>query len=411
MTAPKPYGAEPVAFRAVSYPCRLYAGDDALASLAVEAQRQHTQRAFVICGRTIATQTNVLHRIEAVLGGLYAGAFDRMDKDSSYAAVVDGTQAARAAGADLIIAVGGGSVIVGARAIVIFLAEQGDPYELMTQYPPGEPAVSPRLMAPKLPIINVPTTPTTAMNRAGTGLKNPSLDHRMEFFDPKTRPVALFWDSEALLTAPLALARSTGTTTFNTALRGIAAGGLNPLVDGDRQQSFHLASRALRRLVQEPSDPQPRIDLCAAALLQNRAADDGASGEGREPAASAAYALATAIHSRYDHVGQGEATAAVTPASVGRLAGSRDGVAARMAQSLGVWQDSMTPDTAAAASAGALEAFYRSLGMPARVRDLEVPEADLPLLARETLKNFNANPGERPPQYEEQMLELLLACW
>jgi len=400
-----------LSFRAVSYAYRLYAGHDALRGLSTEVERRQARRAFVICGRTVATKTDLLPRIMDALGDLYVGAFDRMDKDSNYTAVVDGTKAARAAGADLIIAVGGGSVIVGARAIVIFLAEEGDPYDLMTQYPPGKPAVSPRLIAPKLPIINVPTTPTTAMNRAGTGLKNPALNHRMEFFDPKTRPVALFWDSDALMTAPLTLARSTGTTTFNGALHGVAAGGNNPLVDGDRQQSFHLATRALPRSVQEPNDPQPRIDLCAAALLQNRAADDGASGEGREPAASAAYALATAIHNRYDHVGQGEATAAVTPASVRRLAGSREGVAARMAQALSVWQDGMTPDAAAGASGDALEAFYRSLGMPWRVRELGIPEADLPLLARDTLKNFNANPGERPPEYEAQMLELLRACW
>ena len=76
--------------------------------------------------------------------------------------------AARAAEADLIIAVGGGSVIVGARVTAILLAEKGTAYELMTQYPEGKPPVSPRLMAPKLPIVNVLTAATTAQNRAGS---------------------------------------------------------------------------------------------------------------------------------------------------------------------------------------------------------------------------------------------------
>ena len=59
-----------------------------------------------------------------------------------------------------------------------------DPYALDAQYPEGKPAYSPRLLAPKPPIINIVTTPTTAMNRAGSGLKNDALDHRMEFYDP-----------------------------------------------------------------------------------------------------------------------------------------------------------------------------------------------------------------------------------
>jgi len=49
------------------------------------------------------------------------------------------------------------------------MAEPGDPFQLMTQYPEGKPAYSPRLLAPKPPIVNIPTTPNSAMNRAGTG--------------------------------------------------------------------------------------------------------------------------------------------------------------------------------------------------------------------------------------------------
>ena len=102
------------------------------------------------------------------------------------------------------------------RAVAIFMAEAGDPFQIMTQYPEGKPAYSPRLLAPKPPIINIPTTPTSAMNRAGTGLKNPDLDHRMEYFDPKTRPQAIFLDEDALLSAPPDLIRSTATTVFAT---------------------------------------------------------------------------------------------------------------------------------------------------------------------------------------------------
>lgn len=398
-------------FRAVSYPLRLYAGIDALDNLPAEMDRQAAQRAFVICGNSVAHRTNLLQRIAGRLGDRYAGAFDRMDKDSSYAAVVAATEATWDARADLLIAAGGGSTIVGARVTAILLAESGDPYALMTQYPEGKPAFSPRLMAPKLPIINIPTTPTTAMNRAGSGLKNPSLDHRMEFFDPKTRPVALIWDTEALLTAPLSLARSTGTTTFTAALHAATSPSSNPLVDCDYQQAYRLARRALPRLVADPGDASARLELCASAFLINRAADDGAAG-GRDWVAAAAYALATALHNRYEHLGQGEATSAVTPGVVRSLADGGSGAmyallepASRQARS----GEGNSADAASAASA--LEAFYRSIGMPFRVRDLNVPEDELGLVARDTLKNFNANPGERPPDYVAQMEALLRACW
>lgn len=399
-------------FRAVSYPVRLHAGIDALNQLSAEVQRHKAQRAFVICGQTVAHKTNLLGRIQDQLGPLYAGFFGGMDKDSTWPAVERGVVAARGADADLLIAVGGGSVIVGTRVVAILLAEDGDPYSLMTQYPEGKPAYSPRLMAPKPPIINVVTTPTSAMNRGGSALKNDNLDHRMEFYDPKTRPAALFWDAEALLTAPPELIRSTASTTFSGALRVLGSGAMNPLVEGNRQQAFRLVHGALPRIMSEPDNADLRIDLCTAAFLENRAADDdqGRRRE-RDQTSSSAYALATALHIRYDHVWQGESTTSVMP-TVTRLTPPDDlAVAARIATALGVWKDGMSAPAAAAATAEALDTIYGEIGMPTRLHELDIPESELPLLAQDTLKNFNANPGNRPDDYVDRMLTLLQAAW
>ena len=402
---------DPHRFRAASYPLRLYSGQNALDQLPDEVDRRKAKRAFVVCGRTVATKTGLLGRIETLLGPLYGGAFTAMDKDSSWPAVRGATEAARAAGADLLIALGGGSVVVGTRVVAILLAEKGDAFSLMTQYPEGKPAYSPRLMAPKPPIVNVVTTPTTAMNRAGSGLKNEDLDHRMEYFDPKTRPCAIFWDSDALLTAPPELIRSTATTGHSSALRALGTV-MNPLVEADRRHAFRLLNTALPRIMEEPGNAALRIDLCAAAFLQNRADDDDQGRRrARDRTSSAAYALATALHIRYDHVWQGESTTAVMPA-VTRLTPPDDpAVAERIASTLGVWKDGMNAEAAAGATADALDALYRRIGMPARLRDLDIPQEDLPLLAQDTLKNFNANPGARPDGYVDRMQRLLEAAW
>jgi hypothetical protein len=71
----------------------------------------------------------------------------------------------------------------------------------------------------------------------------------------------------------------------------------------------------------------------------------------------------------------------------------------------------MTAEMAAAATADALGTIYRDIGMPTRLHELNIPHADLPLLAHDTLKNFNANPGHRADDYTAQMLRLLEAAW
>ena len=240
-------------FKASGHPWRLVCGADVIESdLAAAAARHRAQRAFVVCSPSISGRTDLVDRVAESLGDGYAGCFDRIENDSTYASVAAATEAARDADADLLIAIGGGSVIVATRAVAVFLAESGSPFELMTQYPEdGGRPVSPRLMAPKLPIINVPTTPTSAMNRAGTGLKNTDLDRRMEYFDPKTRPQAIFLDDAALLTAPPSVLRSTATTVFCAAVASTARPASNPLVAADQEQAYQLASEAYANVMDE----------------------------------------------------------------------------------------------------------------------------------------------------------------
>ena len=383
------------AFRAAGHNWRLYCGRQAIEQgLKESVERARCKRAFVVCSPSVNRRTDTVRRIEAALGDLYAGAYDGIEKDSTYSSVLAAKDAAQAVKADLLIAVGGGSVLVATRAVAIFIAEPGNPFEIMTQYPDGKPAYSPRLMAPKPPIVNIPTTPTSAMNRAGTGLKNPDLDQRMEYFDPKTRPQAVFFDDDALLTAPPSLIRSTATTLFAGLVGSMSQLDLNPLARSDRDHAFRLAHAAYPRLVDELDNPTLRTDLCVAAFLMNRAEDDGLR-RFRDGPFSGNYAVSTALHVRYPHVGQGESTSVVHAPRI-RLSETVDTPSARqVAEALGVWHANMDGRQAALAVADLLEDLYTRMGVPTRLRQLDIPRDDLRGIANETVKNFNANPGVR----------------
>ncbi len=399
-------------FRAAGHDWRLHCGARVIEdSLKDAVARAGAKRGFVVCSPSVNRRTDTVKRIAAALGDRYAGVYDGIEKDSTYASVRGATDAAREAGADLLIAVGGGSVIVATRAVAIFLAEPGDPFEIMTQYPDGAPAYSPRLMAPKPPIINIPTTPTSAMNRAGTGLKNPDLDHRMEYFDPKTRPRAIFLDNDTLLSAPPDVIRSTATTVFASVVSAMAQIDINPLAEGDRNHAFRLAYRAYPRLMDELDNPSLRTALCIAAFLQNRAEDDGIS-RFRGGVFSGNYAVSTALHVRYPHVGQGESTSVVHAPKI-RLAQAVDLPTARqVAEALEVWRDGMNGPEAALAVADMLEGLYTRIGVPTRLRQLQIPRDDLRNIANETVKNFNANAGVRSAADQiEDAVRLLEAAY
>ena len=399
-------------FRAAGHPWRLFCGTETIESqLASAVDRTGAKRALVICSPSVNRRTNTVQRIAAALGDRFAGVFDEIENDSTYRSVRAATDVARGVGADLLIAVGGGSVIVAVRAVAIFLGESSDPFEIMTQYPENARPYSPRLMAPKLPIINIPTTPTSAMNRAGTGLKNTDLDHRMEYFDPKTRPSAIFLDDGALASIPSSILRSTATTLFCGLIAAEASPPSNPLVQGDQTQAFKLGFEAYSRLHEAPDDPQLRRDLALSAFLQNRAEDDGRTLL-HGGAFSGDYAVSTAVHIRYPSIGQGESTSVIRASTI-RLASDDELAGAKgSAQALQVWRDGMTDNEARHAVADKLEAMFVANDMPTQIRTLEIPKGDFQAIAAETVKNFNARASRGTSQERiDRTLRLLEAAW
>ena len=397
-------------FRAVGYPLRLYSGQDALENLPAELKRQRAKRAFIVCGRTVSRKTDLIARIKRILGDNCAGVFDEMDKDTSISSVTRAAEAARAAQADMLIGVGAGSVTQGTRVVAILLAEKRPVDQLITQYPENGAAISPKLLEPKVPIINVLTAATSAQNRGGSAVKDPNRDHRMEFFDPKTRPVAVFWDSDALLTAPPSLVRTTTISVYWRSLTNLGAVRVGPLSEGDRLQAFRLAKFALER-VDDATDVTARIAACAAAFLQNRDADDGGVLSEKQWVARVVYAFATALFQMHSHVGQGDASAALTPMVMRKL-GARDPQAmALIAQGLGVWCEADGMDAAPDKAATELERVFKSAGMPVRVSELNIPRESLPLIVENSLKNFNADPKREFVREREMLLAVIEACW
>jgi alcohol dehydrogenase class IV len=360
----------------------------------------------VVCGRSVSRKTDLIDRISKILGPAYAGRYDEIEKDTSLVSVQAAAEAARAAHADLLIGVGAGSVLQGTRVVAVLLAEKAPVNQLITQYPDNAPAISPKLLAPKLPIINVLTAATTAQNRAGSAVKDPARPNRMEFFDPKTRPVALFWDEEALLTAPVSLARTTGTSVFWRSLMNLGAVSMAPLSEGDRLQAFRLARGALAR-VSDPLDAGARIEMCAAAFLQNRDADDGGALTEKHWPARVIYALATALFNLHGHVGQGEANSALT-ATVIRHFGARDAEAmALIAQAFEVTDGRPAHERAAEA----VERVFAEARMPVKLRELDIPRDSLPVILENSLKNFNADPKREFLREREALMATLEAAW
>ncbi|WP_049746132.1 iron-containing alcohol dehydrogenase family protein [Mycolicibacterium goodii] len=212
-------------------------------------------------------------RLYTALGGRLVGQFHGVAEHSPIPAMEEARQFLAEREADAVIAVGGGSSVVTARAANILHAEQCDIRELCTQRTAEGKLVSPKLTKPKLPIWVVPTTPITAYAKAGAAVRDPSTGERLALYDPKVRAQGVMLDPVMALTAPAKLAWSAALNVFSMAVEGLQSRGVDPLADALLCHALRTVIEWLPRLQEDPDESQPRLNLMLAALMSGQGSD------------------------------------------------------------------------------------------------------------------------------------------
>jgi maleylacetate reductase len=92
-------------------------GRPASEAIVEQMNRLGTKRAFLMVSGTLNRETDAIENIRRALGTRCVGTFDAMPPHTPRAAVIAASEQARAANADIIVTVGGGSITDGAKAV------------------------------------------------------------------------------------------------------------------------------------------------------------------------------------------------------------------------------------------------------------------------------------------------------
>lgn len=379
---------------------RLNYGNDCLAALPRDLHRIGSTRAIVVCGRTMARTAIGLERLRGILGPLYAGCFEATESESPLSTVEQAASAVESCGADVVIALGGGSAMVTARAAVIMLGEGVRLRDLCTRPVDGK-MVSPRLTAPKLPIIAVPTTPTTAFAKAGAGVWDKTDNARLTLFDPKTRAVSVFLDPALLAATPSELTRDAALNAFAMGIQAIEARKSDPITDAFADRAMQILLDILPALsAGDPSD-ELRISAAFAAFMIGRATDVTQGG------LTSVLGHSLGLISGVSH---GAANAIVLPhtirfngqATENRLKAFSSTFARRVP-----YINTLTPEILATAC----EVFFAQQNLPKRLRDIGIAQNECPEIAAHASHDFFVSQNPRNPVSERDILGLLEAAW
>jgi alcohol dehydrogenase len=302
--------------------------------------------------------------------------FSAFDHDPSSAMADAGAAAARAAGIDSLVGLGGGSSMDCAKSIGFLLANGGH----MPDYRGYAKAKQ-----PLPPMIGVPTTAGTGSEAQAYALVSDDATHeKMACGDPSAAFRVAILDPELLLSLPRAITAATGYDAIAHSVETWVTTARTPASDLYAREAFRLLDSGYERVLAAPTDLEAR----GATLL-------GAHWAGAAISASmlgATHACANPLTARYGTT-HGVAIALLLPHVVrwnGGVAG------ARYAELLAATGRAVRESEAAEALAVRLEALAVAGDLPRGLRGAGVPEADLALLADEAAQQWTGRYNPRP---------------
>lgn len=183
--------------------------------------------------------------------------------EPTVALIQEGTKFARQGQCELVIAIGGGSVIDAGKAIAAMLANPGELIDYLEVVGRGE-----TLRHVSRPFIAIPTT-------AGTGaevtrnavLSVPERGVKASLRSPLMLPTVALVDPQLTHELPPALTASTGLDALTQLIEPFTCNRANPMTDAICREGLTRAARALPRAYHDGSDAAARSDMALAGLF------------------------------------------------------------------------------------------------------------------------------------------------
>ena len=368
---------------------RSYHGKGAIQEIAGEVTSRGLKKAL-LCTDPDLLKFGVTKKVTDVLdaAGLAYQVYSEIKPNPTIENVKDGVEAAKAAQADYIIAIGGGSSMDTAKAIGIIVTnpEFADVRSLEGTADTKNPC---------LPIIAVPTTAGTAaevtINYVITDVEK---NRKFVCVDPHDIPVVAIVDPDMMASMPKGLTAATGMDALTHAIEGYITKGAWELSDMFHLKAIEIIAKSLRGAVE--NTPEGREGMALGQYI----AGMGFSNVGL----GIVHSMAHGLSALYD-TPHGVACAIILPTGLEYnkpVAGKRYRAIGKAMQVPGI--DNMTDEEAADATIAAVKQLSLDVGIPQNLNG-SLKEEDVAFLSQSAYADACC-PGNPRDTSEEEIAQL-----
>jgi maleylacetate reductase len=234
-------------------------GRPAAEAAASQMDRLGLSRAFLMVSGTLNRNTDEIQKIRETLAGRCVGTFDTMPPHTPREAVIAAAEQARAANADLIVTVGGGSITDGAKAVQLCLANAVRNVEDIDRIRAVK-GVAPDMNAPSVRQISVPTTIAGGEFSSIAGVTNARTKVKEMLRHELAIPRAAILDPAITVHTPEWLWLSTGIRAVDHCVEGLCSREAHPYADAQALKGLSMLSQALPRVKANARDLDARME-------------------------------------------------------------------------------------------------------------------------------------------------------
>ena len=347
-----------------------YFGPGAIQEIVPEVRGRGAKKVLVVTDKDLI-KFNVATKVTELLDkeGIAYEIYDKIKPNPTIENVQEGVAACKAAGADIIVAIGGGSAIDTSKAIAIIMTnpEFADVRSLEGASPTKHKA---------LPIIAVSTTSGTAAEVTINYVITDVERHRkFVCADPHDIPVVAIVDADMVASMPPRLCAATGMDALVHAIEGYITKGAWELTDMMHLKAIEIIGKNLRQSVK--GDPKAREEMALGQYI----AGMGFSNVGLGIDHSMAHPLSAV----YD-IPHGMACAILLAPVLKFNAPATGDRYREIARAMGVKDvDGLSTEDARKAAIDAVQQLADDVGIPRKLSELGVKEEDIPFLAKSAM--------------------------
>ena len=386
-------------------PSRIVFGNEKIDSLRDEVKKLGGKRVLVLSGRTVAEKTDSVRRINEGLGDLSAGVYSGLIQRAPLSTAIEAANMAVANGVDTLVGVGGSTISDAARMIAVLMAEGITTVDQLRQLGEDQDMVlEPNLDGKSLPLqVSIPTTLSAGeFNMGGGNVLDDQAGHKIRVRHPRLYADLIMLDPVMTEGTPDWLWLSTGVKALDHCIERLYSTGNQPAIDAPVLAAAEMLFTYLPKSRESDVDPEARLQCLVAAWMSMMGAPNFSMG--------LSHAIGHIIGVHYS-VGHGYTSCVTQPYVMEFNRPVSAAKQALLARSAGLDTRGMSDEAAAEAAARAVDDFIMGMGMPHRLRELEIPEEDLPKIAELVLTDGGTRSNPIYITSAEQVMGVLTAAF